>query len=120
MKNLLTSIALIISISASGAVSFLSSYTPEPGAPDCGDEQNLYNEVSGLVDDREAMKEMNLMSMAQVTFTISDENKIHIEQVVTKDNLFEFYLRQKLEGVSLKVCMEKGGHYTLVINAKAA
>lgn len=119
MKNLLTALTLILSLSASGAIFIsLSAFTPE--APDCGNTQNLYAEVTGLVNDKVALKEMELTSMAQVTFTITDENKIHIEQVVTKDNLFEFYIRQKLEGAQLKNCTEKGAHYTLVINAKAA
>ena len=121
MKNLITAIALFISLSASGAIFIsLSSFTPAPDAPDCNDEQNLYSEVAGLVYDEVALKEMDLTSMAQVTFTVNEEHKIHIEQVVTKDNLFEFYIRQKLEGAYLEHCFEKGGHYTLIINARAA
>jgi hypothetical protein len=121
MKNLLTAIALFISLSVSGAVFIsLSSFTPAPDSPDCNDQQNLYSEVTGLVNDQQALNEMDLTSMAQVTFTINDENKIHIDQVVTKDNLFEFYIRQKLEGAHLEHCFEKGRQYTLIINAKAA
>ena len=96
----------------------VSSFAGSPMTLDCKDELGLYEEVVGLVNDEKAMKEMEMKGVAEVTFTISEDHTIHVVQVVTKDQLFEFHIRQKLEGIQVDHCFETNHPYTILVNAK--
>jgi hypothetical protein len=108
MKPIITIILVLLS------TAMFAGSAPAPG---CADDLSLYNEIVGLVNDQDALREMNMKSLAEVTFTIGEDQTIHVEQVITKDNLLEFHIRQQLEGFKVKQCFDQGRIYTIRINA---
>jgi len=109
MKTITTIIAFVFVLTAQA---FASSPTG------CEETESLYKEVIGLVHNEKAQSSMDLKDMAEITFTIDDQHKLHVNRVITKDYVLEYHIRQSLEGVEVHQCFEKGTTYTVLMNAK--
>lgn len=99
MRTLLFSTLILLS---------LTGIAGNPGAPCCEngtdpEQAQVIEQVMNTIGNEKVVDELGLTGEASVTFTIDQNETVHVEKVEANDFLTEFHIRQTLEGLKMEV-----------------